>query len=372
VTEPAPLASLATIGRFADEVLYPTAGQVDRQGQFPASHLSRLAELGLFGLDGPSTPPVPPPVRRRIQMALAGSCGTTWLIWSQHHSPVRTLAAQADSLVSKRWLAALESGQALAAVAFAHLRRPGSPPLSAEPSRGGWILTGFAPFVTSVGLADVLMIAALEGESRIRWFLVESCRLSDPGVTIHPLDLAVLQASATVAIRFDSWFVSQEELAQTVRRPTWQCRDVVKTAEPSWAALGLIERSVRLLADLGARDPAVAEMAEKLTGDSEAALREASRLADQKLDHFSGRTFDAGDDAFSALDNELLGELVEQRAKNLRLAVEATSALVAAGGGGSMSRSNPAQRLAREAAFHLIQAQTKTIKAAVLRRLLST
>ena len=44
----------------------------------------------------------------------------------------------------------------------------------------------------------------------------------------------------------------------------------------------------------------------------------------------------------------------------LELAVRSATALVVAGGGRSILRSNPAQRLLREAAFFTIQAQTPT------------
>ena len=54
------------------------------------------------------------------------------------------------------------------------------------------------------------------------------------------------------------------------------------------------------------------------------------------------------------------------RARVGRLAVEATSALVVAGAGRSMLLTEPAQRLAREAQFLLVQAQTAESRAAAL------
>ena len=57
------------------------------------------------------------------------------------------------------------------------------------------------------------------------------------------------------------------------------------------------------------------------------------------------------------------------RAWSCELAVRAATALVAAGGGRSMLRSNPAQRLLREAAFFTIQAQGDELRTATLARL---
>jgi len=66
---------------------------------------------------------------------------------------------------------------------------------------------------------------------------------------------------------------------------------------------------------------------------------------------------------------EALDDRLALRARSLELAVRASAALVAIGAGGSMALSSPAQRLAREALFHLVQAQTAPVRAATLRRL---
>ncbi len=55
------------------------------------------------------------------------------------------------------------------------------------------------------------------------------------------------------------------------------------------------------------------------------------------------------------------------RAKGLLLAQKAATAVVAANGGKAMAAGNPAQRLAREAAFYLVQAQTAEGREATLR-----
>ena len=64
-----------------------------------------------------------------------------------------------------------------------------------------------------------------------------------------------------------------------------------------------------------------------------------------------------------------LARLVDARASNLEVAQKASRALVTALGGGAMARSNPAQRLAREALFYVVQAQTVAIRRASLERL---
>ena len=66
-------------------------------------------------------------------------------------------------------------------------------------------------------------------------------------------------------------------------------------------------------------------------------------------------------------DHDVLAAASEHRAACLGLAHRSTTALLAAVGGGGMDLSHPAQRLAREAMFYVIQAQTTDGRDAVLR-----
>ncbi|MDX6246541.1 MAG: hypothetical protein QOE76_4264, partial [Frankiales bacterium] len=76
--------------------------------------------------------------------------------------------------------------------------------------------------------------------------------------------------------------------------------------------------------------------------------------------------------AYALIDDvppgERMADRLALRAAVLELLTAATAGLVAAGAGGSMSLGHPAQRWAREALFHLIQAQTPAVRAATLDR----
>src|SRR5439155_24530521 len=128
-------------------------------------HLRALADAGLFGLFAPD--PVPAPVARQVFEILAGACGVTFFVWVQHHAPVRLLSASPNAGLRDRLLPPLSSGQLLGGVAFAPLRRPGPPAVVARPARGGYLLSGEAPWVSSWGLAGVFAVAALVDDDRV-------------------------------------------------------------------------------------------------------------------------------------------------------------------------------------------------------------
>ncbi|MEM9747297.1 MAG: acyl-CoA dehydrogenase, partial [Actinomycetota bacterium] len=65
--------------------------------------------------------------------------------------------------------------------------------------------------------------------------------------------------------------------------------------------------------------------------------------------------------------DHLADEAADHRARCLDVARRSTTALLAAVGGGGMSLTHPAQRLARETEFYVIQGQSADGRAATLR-----
>lgn len=329
-------ALLQSARELAESVLGPAAQATDRAEVVPRSHLDALAGAGLCGLSCP--PPAPLAVVRSIYETLAGACGVTFFVWVQHHAPVRLLAASSNATLRDRHLDDLCTGRTLGGVAFAYLRRPGQPAVAAERVRGGWRVRGEAPWVTSWGLAGLYAVAARAGDQVV--FLAVPGQESDAVRASAPLPLAAMGASSTVRLTFDGLLVPDEQVITTLAFDAWQTRDRVATAQPNPAAFGIATTCCRLLED------------ERLTAELDECRRHSYALAD------AGETGD-----------EHLTAMVDARAWSLELAVRAATALVASTGGRAMSCDHPAQRLLREAAFFVIQAQTPALQQATLRQL---
>jgi alkylation response protein AidB-like acyl-CoA dehydrogenase len=276
---------------------------------------------------------------------LAGACGVTFFVWVQHHAPVRLLAGSANAELRERWLPALCSGAVLGGVAFAHLRRPGPPAVSAQPFAGGYRLRGEAPWVTSWGLAGVFAVAARLGADRVLFVTVPG-RANERLRPSAPLRLAAMNASRTVRVTFDDLAVSHADVIEELSFAEWQERDRLATARPNPAAFGVAGTCNRLLGDIDA-------------GTAQALEQERGECRRQ--------SYDADADADDDPDD--LDRLVALRAWSLELALRSAYALVAAAGGRAMDLAHPAQRLLREAAFYAIQAQTPALRQATLDRL---
>ena len=330
----------------ADDVLFPAAQDVDRGLRSLDGGLRALADAGLFGLAGPTSHgglDLGPVDARRTIAAVGSGCGATFFVWVQHHGVMRTLRTSSNDALVERFLAPMCSGDVLAGVAFAHLRRPGPPAIRAErTSDGGWQLDGHAPWATSWGLADWFAVAAASDDGDMVWVKVPGNEV--PGLVATPLALSVFATTGTVALTFERYEVAATDVISVGDLDTWRHTDRRHAALGQPAVLGVTERAAMLLAER--RD--------------DVAVDAAGRLGDELA-------------ALWSRDRELLGagesveSMSEHRAACLDLARRSTTALLASVGGAAMDLAHPAERLAREADFYVIQAQTADGQAATLR-----
>lgn len=322
----------------AEEVLFPTAQQTDGAERVPDGHLRALAEAGAFGI----VASLEPAQRRQVHRILGGACGATYFVWAQHEGPCRLLAAGGNEPLKARWLDRLLAGDVVGGTAFAHLRRPGPPLVRAEPDGSGWRLHGEAPWATGWGMAGVYSIGATTPSGSVLWVLLAADRLTPT----PPLELAVLQATATVRLRFEATPVAAEDVVLELDRAFWDLLDDSIGNRGNPAVQGLTLRATDLLEATG---PAGADLAGVLRPALDRLVADNEALADAA---------DAGQVDVPAM--------AAARAAGIDLAQQACLALLAAVGGRGVERTHPAQRLVREAAFYAIQAQTADGRAATL------
>jgi alkylation response protein AidB-like acyl-CoA dehydrogenase len=315
-------------GDLAEHTLFPGALETDRASVVPLERLDALAQAGLYGLFGPLEAgglDADPATGGLVTEVLAGGCLTTAFVWTQHHSAVLAVTRASSEALRDEWLGPLCRGTRRAGVAFAGLRRPGPPILTARASAGAWILRGTAPWVTGSGRIDVVHTAARDADGNVLWFLLDA--IASPTLQVERLELAAVNASSTVEVRFKDHEVSSDRLTLIEPLAAWVARDSAGLSRNGSFPLGVARRCALLLGS-------------GLFDDEIASCRRALR------------------DSSAA----------QARAWAADLAVRAASALVVSGGGRSMLVSEQAQRLAREAMFLLVMGQTSTTKAAQLRR----
>ncbi len=340
--------------RLAAGVLAPQAEQVDVDG-VPASHVEALAGAGLLGLYGPADAggsDVPAPVARRVTEVLSGADGATWFVWD----PARHAGAGADPLGQRRTAPAVVA--------------PAVPPCPGRDRRGSP-----APFGGAHGaglrrgrrrlasrrdgvVGDELgpgRGAPRGGGDRRRPGGVgpgggpraaRSGRAAAPGPGRHGSDV-----DRTTGARRPGGAGGRRRRRRALDR--WRRADADKTGQrhPGGVRAHRLGGGQAGGGGRSAGEPAALALARALAEETGAVRAAAYRL----LDEVPAR--------------EAIEERLALRGHALELGVRAATALVVTSGGAGMSRSSPAQRLAREALFHLVQAQTPPVRRATLARL---
>ncbi|MFD3929834.1 acyl-CoA dehydrogenase family protein [Streptomyces sp. NPDC058614] len=342
-TAPHPLVTEAR--RLAAEVLAPQAERVDQEG-VPASSIKAIKGSGLLGVSAPVAyggSAAPAAVARETAEILAGACCSTWFVQTQHHTPVQTLA-KAQLPIRERLLGPLALGGLLSGVAYAQLRAHPRVPVRVTRERGGWRFDGTVPWYTGWGLNDVMLLAGVTEADEALFAFTEA--REQPGLRPSPpMRLAALTASRTVSLELDGLWLPEDAVALRTPYETWAATDRPKNTNASPAVFGITASALDLL-DAADGDPVAKETADALRTRLDEVRREAYELADHPV-------------PTERIDERLA---VKTRAYDVMRA--ATTAAVVAGGGRSIGLGSPAQRLAREGMFLLVQGQTAEVRAA--------
>lgn len=338
----------AVLGLIAEH-----AAQSDLAG-VPRSHFDAMAAVGAHGTQENIADPR---VWREFTEQLAGADASTWFCWAQHQTPMRALQAGGNSpsadALQKRWLDGMRSGQVLAAVAFGHLRRPGSANPVAKNVDGGWVLDGSLDWVTSWDIADlVLVMAHTEDKSQIVTFVIPIKDFESliPGSRVgEKLELLSMSGTHTRPVYLDNSPIPSEFVLGVTDHASWQRPDVRKTNSPNIAALGIARAAIEELGSIGeSRDNAqTVDLANALQSKYLQLREHAGSLMDQ------GATAETQD-------------LITVRVEILELARDSAAAVVIARAGAGMQSGRSAERRVRESLFLQIQAQTEITRNATL------
>ncbi|MDT7845556.1 acyl-CoA dehydrogenase family protein [Streptomyces justiciae] len=334
---------IARAQELADTLLVPNAERVDR-AEVPASHLDAIRSSGLLGVSAPEAyggAGAPDSVAREVQEILAGACCSTWFVQTQHHTPVRMLA-KSELPVRERLLRPLATGELLAGIAYAHVRAFPRVVVRATAERDGWRFDGTVPWYTGWELNDVMLLAGITDSDEIVFAFADA--REQPGLRASdPMRLAALTAARTVSLELDGLWLPESSVLLRTPQEQFALLDIPRSTNTSPAVFGVAYAALRVVAENG--EP---ETAEALRARVDEVRRKAYDLADHPVPH------------------EHVEERLTLRTRAYDLMRAATTAAVVSGGGRTMDLRSPAQRLAREGMFLLIQGQTSVVRRAHL------
>jgi alkylation response protein AidB-like acyl-CoA dehydrogenase len=340
------------------------AADSDRHG-VPRRSFEALAAAGLLG-----TALEPHTLQRELAERLFLADGSLSFCWLQHQLPLRRLLAArstpeapaADAL-RDRWLEPVATGQALAGVAFAHLRRPGEPNPAATRITGGWRLDGRLDWITSWDIADLVLLCIRCRDAagdRVVGLLLPA-GVSDAslprGIELgDPLALLAMGGTHTRPMQLDGAELPDSQVLFVEEFSRWSEADAATVCRVSPVVFGCIRGAIADLHQVASLhdDGQALELVDQLARECRQLRRGAYGLID-------------ADPEASA---QLRPRHRELRAQALELAMRTSEAAVIAHAGAAMATGCEAGRRLREASFLLVQAQTADSRRASLNLLL--
>lgn len=337
--------------RFARlaEALRDNADRWQTIRDWPGEALSACARCGVFPrlLSDAAGIGWPPRDQTLAYLKLAAADLTTTFIITQFIGACRRIAGSENRRPAEQYLDKLLRGEAFATVGISHLttsrRHLGKPVLTAEPTAGGFRLSGMSPWVTGGAQADVLVLAATTADGLE---LLAAVPTDLPGLHAYPgAELTALSASCTDRVTLDNVHIDNDMVLAGPIEGVMSTGSGAATGglQTSTLAVGLSIAAVDYLSLESERRKDLVPVARTLRAQTD-------QLEQQLLDAAEGGPCDTG----------------ELRGQANRLVLKTTQAALTAAKGAGFVQGHPVGRWCREALFFLVWSCPQPVAAAHL------
>lgn len=232
------------VATFVKEDCTPLMNEAFEKAVFPASFITKAAELGLFGLNLPSAyggAALSPVAYGLVCQELeAGDSALRSFVSVQNSLCIFPIFKFGSEEQKKRFLPSLATAQMIACFGLTEADAGSSPHLMrtrAKKEKKGWRLEGTKMWITNATLADLAIIWA-QTEEGIRGFIVEKGFKGFETVEIK--QKMSLRASVTGEIILDQVFVPEENLLPGTTKglsAAFQCLNQARYGI-AWGAMG--------------------------------------------------------------------------------------------------------------------------------------
>lgn len=353
---------LHPVWRFAEETLRPCASAADQADICGPvrGHIHALARQGFFGLGvgqeygGLGADET---TRHEFTEILASACGVTAFTQQQLLNGVGVVATAQNNALKSAFLPSLATGEALCGIALSHLRRSGPSSVLAEPTAGGYRVSGTIPWITAWEILDCFVLGAeVVGAGKHVFLLVDKHVHGDSLRPGPSLALSVMNASGTREVAVQNLFIGDDAVLSVCEVSDLRMADRREITTHTALPLGCARGAASYLRALAQQkqSPALSQTAMALTWEIDQCRREALTWNCDCAKH-----------------PEYVTYALRARASALILALRAGHTAVAASGEEGLRRDAAPQRLLREAQFYATVVQTPDVQEATMDLLLS-
>ncbi|CDG89485.1 MULTISPECIES: acyl-CoA dehydrogenase family protein [Xenorhabdus] len=209
-----PLVGIAK--KFSDEVLRPSAGLFDEQGEVPREIMREMADLGLLGSILPKEyggQGIDPLSYGYLTEEIGKGCNSTRALLTVHTSLVgETLVKLGTQEQKEKYLPAMAKGEKIACFALSEPEAgtdANAISTMYEPTENGFVINGHKKWITYSGVADLFLVFAKHDE-KVSAFIVE---MGTQGLTRKPMRGLMASRGAHLSeLHFDNVEVPKDSL----------------------------------------------------------------------------------------------------------------------------------------------------------------
>ena len=237
----------ASCRAFVDKQVRPLVDEAETTGVFPQQLWKQFGAAGILGLctpdefgGGEGDSLAVALVSEELARA-SGGIAISPLV-SAYMAGTHLVRYGSDAQ-KERWLAAIASGEAVAAIAVSE---PGVGSdvagmiTRARTTEDGWVLDGRKMFITNAGLADVIVVGARTGEPGHRGITLFAVESDAPGLSFsQPLRKMGWHSSDTREVVLDGVAVSRDDVVGAEGRGFYQIMDGFELERIALAGMGV-------------------------------------------------------------------------------------------------------------------------------------
>ncbi len=347
----------------------PKANEIDRNPEALRKALKGLCDKNLMALKRPTEyggPALKEEDFRKFQEECARASGALAFLQTQHQSAVGMIVRADNDALKEDYLPKMGNGERLVGIGFSQLRRSGPPIMTAQETKGGYILNGSVPWVTGWDFYPEFLVGATLPDSQAVFGIVplQEGLSAETNVGVIPqmqtttlrispvMQLAAMETANTVSVEFKNFFLPVEKVV-FIQPSNWiRNNDQINIALQGHFALGCAQAGLDILLTNADKKPLpfLKEAHDALAEELKACREETKR-------------------AQATPTEETTQERLNVRAWAIDLAVRCAHAAITSSSGAANSIHHPAQRVYREALVYTVSAQTTEIMEATLRRI---
>ncbi|MEC4807102.1 MAG: acyl-CoA dehydrogenase family protein [Jaaginema sp. PMC 1079.18] len=292
-----------------------------------------------------------------FQIAIARYSGALAFLQTQHQSAGSMLANSENTLLQQEFLPLMAKGKIGMGVGFSQLRRLGAPLMKAQVTATGYILDGTVPWITGYGFFEYFTVGALlpTGEAVYGVVPFRDSGTENGEISFsQPLELLAMNSTQTVTAQVKQWHLRGDRVVMVTPPDAIHQRDRANVLKHSFFPLGCARAGLDLLK---------AQYARKALSS----IQKACQSLQRELN-------DCQEAIFQALqqtpNSRFFEHHLQLRAWAINLAQRCAQGAAIAASGKANLKSNPQERIYREALMFSVFGQTEAVLEASLAQLL--